>query len=241
MEHLLLFVVDSVVVIDRRFRKRLRSVVPDLEELLQDPAGFLERQSVTIGPWRRYLAATILGIMTGLLLSCGFTFYRLDHPRPQGGPLPWGERVLFLTSLGVSPLLCIAFFSHWLRGGVMILRSAGVVLRYRNVSVFIPWAFWQQVDHCRKLTAMSWLVLGESLPTSAITHSQSGTVIAVGPEINTKPLEFQKDGQLIVREWYAVRLEELFGLLAQIAVSMKPAPPSMRPLEPGDPVPEEMC
>src|SRR5438552_1621094 len=136
--------VDTVLAIDRLWRTRLRSILPDTDELWTDPQGRLARQPIVIGPRRRYAVATVMGLFVGCIVCCGILGYWDEYPGRVQRLAPRTKVVLMLGVPVVVSLIVAGFISHLLRGGELILRPAGLVLRYRKDRVFCPWALYQE-------------------------------------------------------------------------------------------------
>jgi hypothetical protein len=141
LEHfLIVWFVDALLALDRFAQRRLRSGVPRIDELWEDAQRVLNWQDITIRPRRSWAVATALGGLVGCLCPCGLFFYTIDRPDQQFRPLPWYTQVVLLGTALVGPASAILLISHWLRGGEMILRADGVLLRYRRDRVYCPWA-----------------------------------------------------------------------------------------------------
>ncbi len=238
VEHLLFAVaVDIILAIDRFFQRRLRSAVPDHDELWNESETLLERQDVVIGPMRCYAQAVVLGLLCGFALSCGWVFYRID--KPMVGDAARIDRVLLLGAVFVVPLLGIGFFWHWLRGGVMVLRRHGVVLRYRNQRVYCDWSVFHTSLAANQKKGNRWYMPINTSAVYGVIQSRLNSVIACGREVRTYPLYFRSDGHMVMRDVYAVRFADLAALLLHLGRRLGTKTPA-RMLEAGDPVDEAM-
>jgi hypothetical protein len=229
---------DTLLALDRLFQRRIQSIVPHYQELWDDPAGFLARQQVVIRPRRRYAVATVLGGSVGFLFPCAFALARLDHPRV--GPVPWYEPALSIAFVIGAPLIGIGLFWHWLRGGEMVLRAEGVVLRYRADRVLCPWAVFEIHGEAQPLGADRWLVPFWQTAIPAVVHVRGDTVVATGRAVRTRQLYFRAGGQLILRDLYAVRFGQIADLLLHLGQLLGPETPLAPPPESGDTIPEGM-
>jgi hypothetical protein len=238
MEYLVVLVIDAVLAIDRLFRRRLQSVVSEFDELWNEPKSLLERREIMIGPRRPYAVATVLGGMIGLLLPCGLMFYLFDHPLPRFGPALIVVRISFLAALLGAPLMAIGLFCHWLRGGEMVLRVEGVLLRYRKDCLFYPWAVFERQE---KLTGERCVIRPWSPAVPGVIHGRGNTVIAAGPAVRTKQFYFRPEGRIILRDLYAVPLGPLVGLLLRVGRILGSGQPLTPPPEYGDSIPDWMC
>jgi hypothetical protein len=242
IEHfLILRLVDTLLELDRFFQRGVRSGVPGIEQLLQDPQGLLMWEEIVIRPRRSYAVATVLGSLVGCLCPCGFLFYNLDQPGHQfGGPAPWHTQVLLLTTVLLGPLTMIVLLSHWLRGGEMVLRVNGVVLRYRKDRVFCPWALFQAPGEPWKRSAERLVLPVWPTAVPGVVHSRGDAVVATGRDVHTRQLYFRPDGQAVMRDLYCVRLGDLAGLLVRLGALLGRTHPAVSPPICGDPVPEGM-
>jgi hypothetical protein len=228
VEHIIVLFADTLLAIDRFLQQRLRNAVVDFDELWTDPAGRLAREEVVIGPLRRYAVATALGTFAGLLLPCGLVFQSLDQPHARPGPPALAEQVLLVAGVCVPPLLGIGLFWHWLRGGEMVLRRDGVVLRFRSNLVFCPWELFQADGDPWPLDR-SRLALPVWPPAVAdVVHGRGDAIQATGRQVRTRPLYFRADHQVVLRDLYAVRLTDLGPLLLHLGRNLgatRPAAP----------------
>ncbi|HKI31060.1 MAG TPA: hypothetical protein VKA46_04285 [Gemmataceae bacterium] len=241
MEHLLILLfIDLVVAIDRGLQKPLRSMVPSDDPLWYDPEGRLAREEVVIGPRRSYAVSAVLGVLVGCVFSCGFAFYQLEHPRAQRGPLPWPELVLFVAALLLPPVLGFGLFWHWLRGGRLVLRPTGVLFGYRKDRVFCPWALFQVPEDSWWMKERRFFLLAWPPAVPSVVHVRADTVVARGEEVCTKPLYFRRNGELVLRDLYAVRLDQVGGLLLHLGQQLGPKQKLASPPDCGDPVPHDM-
>src|SRR5262249_13571557 len=157
------------------------------------------QQEVRIGPLHRYAVATVFGIPLGFLLPCGFIAYQLDHPPPHFGPPPLHERILFVASLIVGPLIAITILWHLLRGGEMILRPGGALLRYRKNTVFCPWTVFQEEGQPWKRDGNRWALPTWPPALAGVIHGRESIVVATGRDVRTKALTIDVDGQVVLR------------------------------------------
>jgi hypothetical protein len=239
IEHFLIgLFADIVLSIDRFLQKRLPTVVPDLDELWNDPARSLTKQEFRIGPLRRYAVATILGIPLGFLLPCGFTLYQLDHPNRNFGPPPLEERILFGVSLLVGPLLGFLLLWHFLRGGEMVLGPGGVSLRYRKNTVFCPWTLFQEKGRPWKQDSNRWVLPTWPIAVAGVVQARENVVVATGRDVHTRAFAFGIDGHVVLRNLYVVRLKELAELLSHLGQVLGPKLPMNLPPPIGDPMPD---
>ena len=82
-----------VSAIDRLFQKRFRTVFPQVDDLIADPLKELSASEITIGPMHRYAMSIVLGCGLGFCTCCGWSAYRMDHPRPNNGPAKRRETI----------------------------------------------------------------------------------------------------------------------------------------------------
>src|SRR5712692_8054799 len=103
----------------------LRGYLPDLDDLLEDPAAYLGIGPVVIGPRRMYRLAALFAIPgIGFILS--YVFGTRDPER---------------IALGIGMLLGSSIWfgwSLWARGDSLILHRDGVEVKYHEVSAWCP-------------------------------------------------------------------------------------------------------
>ncbi|MFO0845344.1 MAG: hypothetical protein U0797_23665 [Gemmataceae bacterium] len=109
----------------------LDRVLPDLDELLDDPHAYLSEAPLAIGPRRMYGLAWLFALPgVALLLSCVV----------QGKPD--GERL----AMGVGLLLGAGVWAGWsmlMRGHEMVLHHDGVEFNHFDTTVWAPWALFR--------------------------------------------------------------------------------------------------
>src|SRR5262249_49789955 len=85
-------------VIDRLFQRRIRSILPQRDDFLRDPAKYLAENEIAIGSMRRFVMSGFLGLAVASPICCGgFSMYRENHPRP--GPEPASETLSVLGGI----------------------------------------------------------------------------------------------------------------------------------------------
>ncbi len=106
----------------------LHRVLPDLDELLEDPHAYLSEAPLAFGPRRMYGLAFLFAIPgVVLLLSC------VTEGKPDG------ERI----TMGVGLLLGASIWFGWsllMRGHEIVFQPDGVEVVYRDTTVWAPWA-----------------------------------------------------------------------------------------------------
>jgi hypothetical protein len=241
LEHFIVkYLIECVLDIDYVLQRRLRYAVPDFDELWRDPANRLRRGEVIIGPLRHYAVAIMLGGMFGLIVTFVGLFASADAWHPQRGQAPFSKTEVLFTGLVAVPLLVFALFWHFLRGGEMIIRPEGVVLRYRKTKVFCPWTLFQEEGKPWKRDMSRWVLPTWPPAVAGVVQGRGNVVIATGRAVRTSPFYFRTDGQVTLRNLYAVRLEELAVLLSLLGKKLGPRLPMTPPPEIGDPLPAEM-
>ncbi len=186
----------------------LTRFLPDLEELLHDPRAYLAQGPVTIGARQMYGLAFLFGFGgAAFLLSCVIT--------GQGD----GERL----ALGVGLLLGASVWLGWsltMRGHSLVLRPEGVELKYRDTTVWCPWAVFNVDGHAFVPDADSPRV-GLTLPVAAesvpfIELRRDETPIAHGAQVKTRQWLFISSDTVVLPARYEVRAGELGELLLHL-------------------------
>jgi hypothetical protein len=228
VEHLfLLLFVDGLLALDRFLQKRSRRAIPDFDALWDNPAAELADREVVIGPLRRYAVSTVLGIVAGFAISCGFALNDLDRrgPRPAAPP-PAHEVALALVGFFAPPVIAVGLFLHFLRGGELVLRADGVVLRYRRTLVYCPWALFAAPGEGWK-PDRAHLILPVWPPAVAdVVQGRDDAIQATGMAVRSKPLSFQSGREAVLADLYSVRLEDVGELLLHLGHKLGAAPPS---------------
>lgn len=106
----------------------LDRVLPDLDELLDDPHAYLSEAPLAIGPRRMYGLAWLFAVPgVALLLWC------VAQGKPDG------ERL----AMGVGLLIGAGVWAGWsllIRGHEMVLHPDGVEFNYFDTTVWAPWS-----------------------------------------------------------------------------------------------------
>lgn len=188
----------------------LTHFVADLEDLFTDPRRYLAEEPLTIGPRQMYRLAGIFGVFGGvLLLSC-----LLIAPGDRARLL--GERL----ALGIGLLLGASVWLGWslrMRGHALILRPDGVEIKYRDTSVWCPWALFNVEGRAFVPDGDSPRV-GLTLPVAAeavpfVVLRRDDTPLAHGAEVKAMQWQLLGTDTLILPARYEVRAEELGELL----------------------------
>jgi hypothetical protein len=220
MEILVNSLVLLLVTIDRLFQRSLRSKIPDYESFKYDPAAYLARQEIVIGPFRRLGMSFLLASMLGLVFMCGLGFYRMDHPPRMGGPVPLLERLAPLAVDVGAVFIITIVLDRFLRGGNVVIRPHGIVLRRRQDSVFVPWFALRNAEDSQIIDGIWWRFWVPAENCDGILHARRGILVAHGRDVKTKQLFFRKDGRALMANLYSVRLRELAGLFTELGNSL---------------------
>ena len=228
MEHL---VFRLILLLDDLFRTPLRSAVPDLNELRDDPAGYFARNGgVTVGPRRRYLISLIvggaLGLVVGWLVGAGFGAVLNNNARAW----EWVVRLIAVVAgMWIGPVVAW----HVSRGGELHLLPSGAVFSYRGADVVCPW---DALDPGRPAANEddNWTRLPvRPDAVDRITLLTGGEVVQAGRDLDASHVRAAKRGffgrllrgeapmdSLLVRDVYAVGRGELLALVLQVAAGM---------------------
>ena len=105
----------------------LRGFLPDLDDLLDNPAGYLGAGPIVVGPRRMYGLAALFAV-PGVAFLLSYIFGQRDPER---------------IALGVGMLIGSAVWlgwSLWTRGHALILHPDGVEVKHHDSTVWCPWA-----------------------------------------------------------------------------------------------------
>lgn len=220
MESLVIHALHVLLVLDRAFQRRIRKLVPDFEALWTDPDAYLSEQELTIGPMRHYTWSVAFSIFVGCFLCCGFIPTQ-GQPRPM--PIP--QRILLF---GVCTTILLASFMlvyHLSGGGTLILRRAGVAMRLRSRSVFLPWSLLQVQGQVLDFDGNYAGVPTWPTARDYEIESRNNSVAQVGQHVRAKQFYFRRDGSAVIKNLYAARLHEVVDLLMHLGRVLGPITP----------------
>jgi hypothetical protein len=188
--------------------RSLRQFLPDVDEFLRDPASYLGAAPVEIGPRRAYgLAALFAAFGAACLAGCAISSNWHD------------ERLL----LGIGLLLGASVWLGWslrLRGHALLLRPDGVEVRYRDATIWCPWALFNAdgapiVPHGDDpRVAVVLPVASEAIPFVELRRHEAP--VAHGVQIKEHFFRFVAPDQLVLSARYEVAARDLGTLLLQL-------------------------
>jgi hypothetical protein len=188
--------------------RSLRQFLPDVDEFLLDPASYLGAAPVEIGPRRAYGLAALFGAFgAACLAGCAVSGNWHD------------ERLL----LGIGLLLGASVWLGWslrLRGHALLLRPDGVEVRYREATIWCPWALFNadgapivpQGDDPRVAVILP--VSPQAVPFVELRRHEAP--VAHGIEIKEHFFRFTAPDQLVLSARYEVAASDLGTLLLQL-------------------------
>ena len=188
----------------------LSRFVPELEQMLHDPRGYLIEEPLTIGPRQMYGLAGLFGFFGGaLLLSC-----LLIAPADRAELL--GERL----ALGIGLMLGAGVWLGWslrMRGHALVLRPEGVEINYRDTTVWCPWALFNVEGHAfvpggdNPRVGLTLPVATEAIPFVELRRDD--TPIAHGAEIKATQWQLVGFDTVVLPARYEAKAGELGELL----------------------------
>jgi hypothetical protein len=190
----------------------LDRVIPDLDDLLHDPASYLASSPVLIGPRRMYGLAALFGIAGfGFLAACFWTGQWKD------------EKLLLGTGLFLGASVWLGW-SLMMRGHALVLHRDGVEVKYRDTSVWCPWALFN-ADGAPFVPEGDSPSLGLILPIAAdavpfVELRRHDACVAHGAQIKARQLLFPSGHEVVLPARYEVSAEELGHLLLQLGVRL---------------------
>lgn len=197
----------------------LESALPDLEELLHDPDGYLRAAPLSLGPPNVAVFAALLAGLGGLLLSSGWGA-SLDNLRVGVG------LVVILIALG------LLVWSLMLRGYEMVLRPDGVELIDGDTSVWAPW----EVFHVRGRAVVSdrgpLVVPINAAAVDRVELRRGGRVEARGREVASRQWHLLGPDEAMLAVRYQVRAQDVAELLQFLGRKLGQAPPPGQPEPP---------
>jgi hypothetical protein len=215
------------------FRCSLPRAVPELDQLLADPAGTLARQEVVIAPARRYftalLAAVLFGLLGGglvLVLVVGWVLWLFEMFAPQANPVPalrWG----ILVYLAVVPPLALWRCLRAFPAGPLVLRSEGVEMRYGDVRVCCPWAVFNAAGDVSLSSDREHALIPVSPTAVHLIEVQTGAAPAVrGRPPRGRPLLLADSRRAWIEDLYEVECLEVGKLLLYLGLSLGASAPA---------------
>jgi hypothetical protein len=186
----------------------LQRFLPDLDDLLYDPAAYLRAGVVAIGPRRMYGLAALFGIPGIAFL---LAFFWLDKADPE------------LVALGIGLLLGASVWLGWsllLRGHELVLHPEGVEVRYRDTTVWCPWALFNSEGRAYVPEADSPLVgltppiAAEAVPFVELRRQE--TPIAHGGQVKSRQFLYSSAHEVVLPARYEVVADDLGELLLQL-------------------------
>jgi hypothetical protein len=214
-------IVDFILWLDRLFLKPIHRAIPDLDQLLADPDRRFREQPITIGPRRRYVTATLVGILLAMA-NAGWIFLLfsalLDRRKGPPGLRPDASFLiaLLLGELALNLLLSILLVFWFLRGGRMVLTREGAELRYRGSLVFCPWMLFDAPGKPSRAGRNEVLLPMEQDAIPHVTLSRRGQVVARGATIRCRSLRFVEGYGVILCPLCVVKATELADLLLRL-------------------------
>ena len=190
----------------------LRNYLPDLDDLLENPAEYLGVGPVVIGPRRMSGLAALFGT-AGVAILLSYWFGKRDE-----------ERIL----LGVGLLIGASIWlggSLWARGHSLILHSDGVEVKYFNLSVWCPWALFhaEGVPHVPEdVSPLSGLILpvaADAVPYIELRRDES--VLAHGTQVRARQFTIVGEDEVVLTGLYEVASKDLGDLLLHIGHSSR--------------------
>jgi hypothetical protein len=206
--------------LDRLTQKPLRQVFSDLDHLLTDPADFFHYQEVTIGPWRRWGSGASVSFLFWLgLTALTGVLLNLAGPNLGGGGEPL--RVAIMAIL--LPPVCLWLGMSCVRGGSCVLNVAGVRFVRGSVHVFCPWSLFaapgQPIIHPIHGRNRSELpVMAAAVPL--VQARRHELILAEGIAVKTGQLRFRSPQEVLLKNLYRVKPDELAWLLLQLGRSL---------------------
>jgi hypothetical protein len=185
--------------------------IPDLDDLLHDPASYLSAGPLVFGPRQMYRLA-------GLFLLAGAIFVGSVFYTGTGSEST-GERL----ALGIGLMLGGSLWLGWslmLRGHRLSLHKDGVEVKYLDTTVWCPWSLFNADGEARVPLGDSPLV-GLMLPVNPeampyIELRRHDAPIAQGAQVKARQLVFTSPGEVVLPGRYEVRADELGFLILQL-------------------------
>jgi len=211
--------------LERLFKQAVRRAIPELDELRARPAEVLAKNEICIGPSRRYVIGPLVGLLVGTMFSLVLLGWRIEQVGE--GPIPVEEKRLRLVLYIAPVVFASALFICFLRGGELTMAREGVSFRLRRVMVFCPWPVFGSAGDVATSGPLAVFI---PVPREAIELLQEevdGDLVAHGKRVNAKQLRPTRNRcGLVIRDLYAVRVDQVARLLIEIGSKLAPPTPS---------------
>ena len=202
--------------------------IPDLDDLLYDPAAYLKTGPITFGP-RRMWGLALLFLLAGgaFLVSVCYT----------GENRSMGERLALGVGLTMGGMIWLGW-SLMMHGHQLVLHPEGVEVKYRDTAVWCPWALFNS-EGDPYIPQSDSPMLGMALPINPeavpyIELRRNDAPMAHGAQVKASQLVFASRDAVVLPARYEVRGEELGLLLLVLGRRLG------RQLPGGTPTPEAM-
>jgi hypothetical protein len=185
--------------------------IPDLDDLLREPAAYLSAGPLAFGPRQMYRLAAVF-LFAGACFV-GSVFYT------GSGTESTGERL----SLGVGLMLGGSIWLGWslmMRGHRLVLHKDGVEIIHLDNIVWCPWSFFnaEGVPHApdvdSPLVGLTLPINPEALPY--IELRRHGAAVAHGAQVKARQILFVSPHEVVLPARYEVKAEELGFLVQQL-------------------------
>ncbi|MFO0879711.1 MAG: hypothetical protein U0840_20380 [Gemmataceae bacterium] len=197
--------------------QQLSRVLPDLDEMLEDPQAYLNEAPLAFGPRRMYGLAWMFGVPgAGLLALCAY----------QGKPD--GERI----AMGVGLLVGSALWFGWsilLRGHEMVLHADGVEFTHFDTSVWVPWGLFH-VEGRPFVPESDSPQAGLTLPIDPkmvpyVRMRRHGMDVAFGRNVDAPQFHFSGRDEIILPARYEISALDIGELLLVLGHRLGSEPP----------------
>jgi hypothetical protein len=185
-----------------RGRSRLGRVVPDLRSLFEDPASFLSREPIEIGPRKWQRIPVFLGV---LLLACLIAY-------AIGIDKSW-----VLLALGGGSIFGLV--SMWPTAASVVLRREGVGFIRNRTVIFCPWELFSATGSVVLLTARADKgfvvpVAGAFIPL--VECRRNGVLVGSGSAAGSRYVRFLSGEELAIDDEYELSPSDLGQLLLRL-------------------------
>jgi hypothetical protein len=221
--HLLKGLIEGI---DRLFQKSLKQVIPDLDQLLEDPHKALDHREIVIGPSVRYCSATLAGLLTVVAAGWILMLVLLVYQRIMGiQRIP--KEFLIAGSAVIAPV-CFYFVFRNFRGGHCVLGSQGVDFRYRDRLVRCSWEVfnaWGNLVHLEG-NLMLLPICPHAIDSIMEISLDDDSARSRGLQVCTPQWETRSATEAALKPLYLVDVKELAGLLLRLGKILAALPSS---------------
>jgi hypothetical protein len=214
-------IVHTIRWLNRISLKPLRTVIPDLDALVADPATVLQNEPIRIYAGRRY--GNLLGITFPAIVlywMCGGAgFLPQFHPALLNNG--WAMTMVLLAWFGVPVLIGLLIRTAMdALGPELTISCEGALFRSHRVLVFCPWDLFDPTGVPARINPERAILPIDSTALDLVTIERNGD-IAEGTNLSTRLVSFRQGYEIVLRGPYETDIGDVANLLFHIAIRLR--------------------